>query len=801
VLTDLAFTFRSLRRQPAFTLGAIATLAVGIGATTAIFSTVNAALLRPLPFTRPEDLRALFAPATDGRFTTGRDSGVEIQRLNDPPSPSIVHAAGSIRLDSTIIQEDGTPVAVAMYSVTEGFFELFGLPMAAGPGFSTTHHRAGTPPVTVLSHRLWRDMFHGDAGVVGRPIRLMNGPVTIVGVAARDFDIPRGADLWVNAVTTPQATGHGYDGFLRVRPGASSERLRDEMAVAMDGIARDYGAIGTNRRYEIKPLVDAMVGDLGSTLVVVLSAAALLLLLASVNVTNLLLARGAVRSREIAVRVALGAGRGRIVRQLLTESMVLSTAGTLAGLLAAYVGVRMLLLLGASQLPRLDRVPFDARVLGFTLVTLLVTGVLIGFAPALRLSGTDLRTLLNESGRSATGGGSAHRTLKAMIVAEIALAITLVAGAGWLVRSFANLGTSDPGFVASGRLIFDLVLPGARFRSGDQVVSFSRTLADRLQGIGGVTKVASASTFPFGPDIDSVLYIGILGDSIDPLHPLVSRQRRVSPDFFDAMGIKMIAGRQFMPEDRQGSAPVAIVNRTFARRYLSGRDPLTVKFAFGYPEIGTTPMVTVVGVVDDVKYVSLAQAADPMFYMTQAQALYLRQTVVVRTSLADPTSIAPSVRAVMKDLDPLIPVEFHSLTQIVSASLGRQRLGMLLMILFAVAALVLAAVGIYGVIAYASAQRVGEVATRMALGATPSSVFWLMVNQGRTLALIGTVVGAGAAYVTGRLVSSRLYEVRAADPVVLLAATLLVLAISVAAMILPARRVAQVDPSRTLRMD
>src|SRR5262245_33168521 len=332
MLPDVLFTLRSLRRQPAFTLAAVATLAVGIGATTAIFSTVNATLLRPLPFPQSSNLFALYAPATDGRFTTGRDSGVEIQRLNEPPSPSIVHAAGSQRFDSTLIGEDGSASPLLLYSVTEGFFQLFGLPLALGPGFAHEHHGMGTPPVMVVSHRMWRNTLHADPGVIGRSLRLMNGMVTIVGVAAPDFDIPRGVDAWVNAVTTAESTGHGFDGYLRAQPGANAERLRDEMAVAMAGIARDYGAIGQNRKYEIKPLVDSIVGDLGSTLVVVLTASAVLLLLAVVNVTNLLLARGAVRSREIAVRVALGAGRGRILRQLITESLLLSTIGTLVGL-------------------------------------------------------------------------------------------------------------------------------------------------------------------------------------------------------------------------------------------------------------------------------------------------------------------------------------------------------------------------------------------------------------------------------------------------------------------------------------
>ena len=577
---------------------------------------MNAALLRPLPFPDPQDLFAVYTPATDGRFTTGRDSGVELARLNDP-SVSIEHAAGSARFDTTILRDDGTPVSTIAYGVTEGFFDVFRLPMMSGRTFTHAEHAPNAPPVVVLSNRLWRDLFGGDPSVVGKSLRIANGPpqpATIVGVARPELDVPRGADFWINASITPQSTGHGFDGFVRTKPGTRLERLQSEMAGAMAGIARDYGMLGKNRRYELRPLVNAMVGDLRSTLVVVLAAAALLLVLASVNVTNLMLARGSVRSREIAVRVALGAGRGRIVRQLLTEALVLSTAGTVVGLAVAYVGVRLLLAFGGSELPRLDHVPFiDVRIAGFALIVLVLTALLVGFAPALRLAGTSLRTLMNESGRSSTGSGAAHRTLKTMIVAEIALAITLVAGAGWLVRSFENLGTADAGFASKGRLVFDVVLPPSRLLPppgtervtgamiADRQLAWTHDLEDHLRPIAGVTAVATTATMPFGIDRDGVLYIGVQGDVVDPDHPLVARAHRVNERFFAAMGIKIVAGRDFTADDRSSTMAVAIVNRTFARRYLGNRDPLTAKFAAGYPEVPAAPIYTVVGVVDDVK--------------------------------------------------------------------------------------------------------------------------------------------------------------------------------------------------------
>ena len=819
MLTDLRFSVRQLWRHPGFALAAILTLAVGIGATTAIFSTVNAAVLRPLPYPHPEDLFSLDTPATDGRFTTGLVSGVEMLRLMSP-NVSILHAAGSSRIDATILRDDGTAMASVGYGVTDGFFDTFEMKPQTGRVFTHAEYTQNGPALMmVLSYHLWRDQYGSDPAMIGKTIRVANGPpqpIVVVGVAGRDFDMPHGADFWIPAGITPQSTGHGFDGYVRIKPGTRMERLNSEMASAMAGIEHDYGLIGKYRRYALKPLADAMVGDLKSMLLVVLIAAGLLLLLACVNVTNLLLARGTVRAREMAVRVALGAGRGRIIRQLLTESFVLSAAGTLIGLAFAFAGVRVLLAYGGSKLPRLDRVPFDAHVLGFALAAMIVTGLLVGFAPALRLAGTSLKSLMNESGRSSTGSGATGRILQVMIVSEIALAITLVAGAGWLVRSFANLGAAGPGFVADGRLTFEVLLPPARILPPpaapggppvtqamitDRLMTWTQNMDDRLRAIPGVTSVATAATFPFGANRDNVLYIGIQGTVFDPDHPLVSRGHRVSQGFFDTMGIKLISGRDFTPDDRLTTTPVAIVNKSFVRRYLGGRDPLSSQFGTGYPTVSMKSLFTIVGVVDDVKYVSVAQPADPAYYTPEAQGPFFVQSFVLNTSLPDPERIAGAVREAVRSQDPLLPVEPRSVTDIVAASFMRQRLGMTLMILFAVAALVLAAVGIYGVISYASAQRTGEIATRMALGATPLQVFWMMMSQGRGLAIVGTVIGVGTAYAAGRAGSSLLYEVRASDPVILLSATLVVVTITFLSILLPARRASQIDPSRVLRLE
>jgi putative ABC transport system permease protein len=797
LLQDLRFALRNLRRTPAFPLAAIATLALGVGATTAIFSTVNAALLKPLPYPGSRDLYALRTTLTDGRVTTGFLASSEIVRLNDP-ALSIARAAGLQPQEATLLGTDGTPRRTRVYAVTEGFFDVFGLPMTVG---TVTPEQIVTngPPTVVISHRVWRDQFGSDPAIVGKPIRFAEIATTVAAVAHQDFDTPHNADFWFQIRADPQGVNHSFEGYMRLKPGTDVGRARSEMASVMNGLAQEFPSSAKNRAYIVKPLIDSIVGDLGPILIIVLSATALLLLLACVNVTNLLLARGAARAREMAVRVALGAGRGRIVRQLLTESVLLAVAGAAVGLLIAFVGVRMLLRFGASALPRLDAVPFDANVLLFALVTLIVSGVLVGFAPALRLARTDVRALMNESGRTASGGRGTTRWLNAMTVAQIALAITLVAGAGWLIRGFDQLRATNPGFVADKRLVFDVALQGPKYNNGAAVVAGWNDLFDRIRALRGVTAVGSVSSFPLRGTQENSLFVQLRGEAFDPAQPKQSRQRFASPGLFTAMGVRMLAGRDFTMDDRQGTTPVAIVNNTFVRRNLSGKDPLTVQFSSGYPTVDPAREVKIIGVVDDVRQKSLSEPGEPAFYTSSIQFGARRQAVVVATTLSDMTPLQSAIRDEMRKFDPLMAIDFESAPEIIATTLQRQELGMTLMLLFGAAAVALAAVGIYGVIAYSAAQRKDEVATRLALGATPLNAFWLVVKQGRTLAAIGTAIGLAAAYGAGRIVSSRIYEVRASDPAILGAATALVVSVALIATIIPAWRVSRIEPSRVLR--
>jgi putative ABC transport system permease protein len=812
---DLRFALRGLRKAPAFSAAAIVTLALGIGATTAIFTTLDAVLLKPLPYPQAEDLYGVRTTLVDGRVTTGLASNGEISRLN-LAGGSILGAAGLQPVELTLLLSDGTPRRAQVFGVTEGFFELFGLPMTRG-GFAHDDFVAPAPlppnvpapanappprpPRVVISRHAWAELYNSDPDVVGKPIRFAEVQTTVAGVAPDGFDTPHGADYWFSQQLPPDDIGHSMEAFMRLKPGTTLERGRAEMDAVMTGLARDFPVSDFNRAFVPRPLVATVVGDLGPIMVIVMSATAVLLLLACVNVTNLLLARGAARAREIAVRVALGAGRGRIVRQLLTESAVLSAAGAALGVVLAFLGVRALLALGASTLPRLDAVAFDGRVLLFALTALVVSAVLVGFAPALRLAGSDVRALMNESGRSASGGRGTGRWLRVMTVAEIALAIILVAAAGWLVRGFAQLRTTDPGFAAEQRLIFDVTFLGARYPSGAAVRAASMDLAERLSALRGVTAVGSTSAFPMRGTLESSLLVQIHGEAFDQARPMGSRQRFVSAGYFAASGTRLLQGRDFGPDDRANTVPVAIVNRTFVERYLPGRDPLGVRFAAGYPEPDTANEVTIVGVVDDVRQKTLADAPEPAFYSASSQFALRRQTVVVATSLADVGSVQAAIREEVRRADPQIAVEFQRVTDLVASTLRRQQLGMTLMLIFGAVAVLLAAVGIYGVIAYGVAERRGEMATRLALGASPGSVFRLVMQQGGWLAIVGTVIGLAAAYGSGRIVASQVYAIRASDPFMLSMAVVLVAGITALATVVPALRAARVSPSRVLHTE
>jgi predicted permease len=654
-------------------------------------------------------------------------------------------------------------------------------------------------PAVVISTRLWKTLYNGDPAVIGKPIRFAEFNSTISGVAPRDFDMPHGGDIWIAQRTPSNDVNHGQQGFVRLRHGTTIERAKAGMSSVMNGLARDFPASDKNRIYVTKPLVESIVGDLGPILIIVMSATGLLLLLACVNVANLLLARSAARAREMAVRAALGAGWGRLVRQLLTESMVLAAAGTIVGVAVGALGLRGLLAIGASTLPRLDTVPFDTRVLVFSLLMLIVTGAIIGLAPAVRLMRSDMKTLMNDNSRSASAGRGTTRWLMTMTVAEVALAIMMLAGAGWLVRGFANLRRTDAGFVADKRLLFDVSFLGARYPNPETVRQAHLDLVAAVKGVRGVSDVGLVSAYPMRGTLEGSLLAQFHGEPFDALSAPHTRQRLASPGLFAAMGTPIIKGRDFGSGDLPNTIPVAIVNRVFVERYLKDRDPIGVQFSAGYPTPDPRNEVTIVGVVGDVRQNSLAEPAEPAFYTPLSQFPLQSATVVVSMSGSDPIAVERAIRAEMRKLNPTMAVDFELASDVVGGTLRRQQLGMALMLIFGGIAIVLAAVGIYGVVSYAGSLRREEMATRLALGASPRSVFVLVLKQGVMLGLIGAAIGLTLAYFSGQVISNRVYAIRASDPLILGLATLLITGITFLATTIPALRAARLSPANVLR--
>ena len=797
----LKHALRSLLGSPGFAIAAAGTLAVGIAAPTALFSTVNAALLTPLPYAHYENLYTVRTYYPNGRFTIGLLSTEEseaLERMTDA-----VQALALLRRSDGTLTADGESRQVAAYGVSEGFFELFGLPLALGQPFVHEDHARNAAPRVVLSDAFWKRAFGGRPDIVGATITLDGRPARVAGVARPDFDEPAGTDLWFNGYFMPHAAGHAFDGYLRLKPGSTPAALTGRMAAAMEELGRKYPDQDKDRAYRVRPLLEVTVGDLGPILVILFGATVLLLLLATSNVTNLMLARSSGRSREMAIRAALGAGRRRIAGQLLLESLLLSSAGGAMGVALAYSGIHLLLRMGGARLPRLASLRFDGTVVVFVAVAVILATLLVGIVPALRMADTDIGHVMNEAGRGVRGSRRTRRLLAAFVVAEVAVAVALVCGAARLVTSFNNLRHVDPGFDPRGRLVLDVMLPMPTYQGALRQNAWWQAVEARLRD-AGASHVAMATSLPLQHEWDSTTFVDLASmPNVAPERRPNGRLRLVSADFFRAMGIRVLTGRAFTAQDDAKSMPVAMVNREFVRRFLGDADPLRERITslrFRQVEGRLVPVeVPIVGVADDVKYASLTEAAEPVVYMPEAQAAQPRQSIVVTAVDGAPERLIPRFKAALAEIDPTVPVEVGSMPALVEGSLERQKLGAWLMSGFGIAALLLATIGVFGVIGYGVAQQAGEMAVRQALGATRGQVFRGVVAGGTRLAAAGVAIGLLLAWWMGHLIARYVYDVRPADPRVLAIGALSVTAIAVAATLLPARRASSPDLARTLR--
>ena len=807
LLLDVRYGSRMLLKNPGFTGVAVLTLALGIGANTAIFSVVNGVLLKPLPYANPDRLVRVFESSTgQPRFPMSPGNFLDYRDQN-----SVLEKFALFTRDDLELSQDERPERLSAMRISAGFFETLGVRPLLGREFAREDEAPGSNNVAVLSNALWRRRFGADPEIVGKVIALSGNAFTVVGVlppgvqhVGGDYrSLPHGdsVDVWWPMSLGPKSPrfAHFVNTLGRMKQGVTLEAAEADFNVIAERLAREHPGTNDGWRTRIQSLHEEIVGRTRTALLVLLAAVVFVLLIACVNVANLMLARATVREREIAVRAALGAGRGRLIRQLLTESMLIAVAGGGAGLLLAKVAISALVALGPSQLPRLQMVGIDGRILVFTLVISLLTGVLFGLAPALQSLKVNLNELLKEGGRTGTGGARQRALRNTLVIAEVALALVLLIGAGLLMRSFVKLQQADPGFKPDGVLTMSTSLPFARYSSPEKTVAFYQRLIDQVSALPGVQSVGAGSDLPWtGYDENSSF--NIEGKTFPENQEPSGRYHFVTPDYFRSIGVPLLEGRWFDSHDTRQSPQVILVNQSLARRYWPDEDAVGRRITFN-DQPKESDWMTVAGVIGDVKDSPNSAEAEPAFYWPHTQQPYRDLFFAIRTS-GDPVALTEAVRSEVRALDKDLPVsEIKPLDAIAEAGLARQRFTLLMVSLFAGIALALAAIGIYGVMSYLVAQRTHEMGIRLALGARQGSVMKLMLGQGMVLAGTGVATGLAASFALTRLMASLLYGVSTTDPMTFLFIAVLLGGVALVACYIPARRASTVDPIVALRYE
>ncbi len=796
---DLRIALRSLRKSWSFTVVALLCLALGTGATTAIFTVVNAVLLRPLPYPEPEQLVRIYeTQINDERWSGSASPANYLDWRRDATAfeQLVAYDRGSANLSG-----NGAPERLTAVRATANLFAALRVAPALGRTFLAGEDEPGAPHVVVLSDAVWRTRFGADRGLVGRAITLDGESYTVIGIMPPAFAFPaaRPTDVWLPLAFTPEEAAVRGNHFLqvvgRLKPGVTLTAARAQLRQIAARLARQYPDDQATRTVKLLSLHDDLFGSLRPRLLVLLGASALVLLVACVNVANLLLARAATRRREVAVRAALGAGRARLVRQFLTESVVLALAGTAAGLALARGGVHALVTLAARSVPSARPVNFDAGVFAFAVAVAVLTGIAFGLVPALQGARVSPRDGLAEGGRAGSAGRAQQRLRGGLVAAELALALVLVIGAGLLVKAFVRLAATPSGLRTDHVLTLHVSLPERQY-DGHMADRFYRPVLDRVTALPGVTAAGWISVLP----IQDYWYNGSFAIEGRPPAPRgqepVAEHREVSPGYFTALGIPIRAGRNFSEQDAAGAPLAVIVNEALVRKYFPHEDPI------GQRLVIDTLKLTIVGVAGDVRGAGLDQAPMPEFYVSYLQLpefLPSAMSLVVRATVP-PESLTPAVRGAIQSIDPTQPIyDVETMDQVVSASLADRRLYLWLLGAFAGIALVLAAAGIYGVTSYLVAQRTREMGIRLALGAEARSLVALVVRQGAQVAALGTLAGLAGAYALTRLLSSLLYGVSATDPAVFAGVAALLAGVALVACYVPARRVTRVDPTIALR--
>jgi len=803
---DLRYAVRALRRNPAFTLVAVLTLALGIGANAAIFSVVNGVLLRPLPYAEPDRLVRLytaFRGSGEERYSMSQPEFMDYKGLNHV----FENAAAYTGIGMTLTG-DGEPERIRGVAATKDLLPVLGVTLARGRNFEGDDGRQGHEPVVILAYEFWQNRFGGDPSLLGRPLMLNGISRRVIGMLPPGVTLEKAQafiPIFINPDSLTGRASNYLDGVARLRPSVTVAQAQRELSALTKRLTKQYANVypaSMGFGATVIAMRDAIVGDVRPALLMLLGAVGLVLLIACANVANLLLARGEARQREIAVRLALRAARGRILRQLLTESAVLALLGGIGGLALAWLGTKALLSVNPDAIPRMELIHIDPTVGAVTLLVAISTGVLFGLAPAIQMVRPDLQGSLKEGTRGGSVGGSQQRLGRVLVTAEIALAVVVVIGAALLMRSYWTLRNVDPGFKPGGILVVDLAVPPARY-DARATTAFYRQLVDRLSSLPDVQTAAAASELPpvaAGNNWD----IAIEGSSRAPGQAAPSPNvREVTAEYFRALSIPLARGRTFGAEDRETSVPVAVINETAARTISPGTDPVGRRVRFSSRE----PWITIVGVVRDVRSAGLGNPVPAELFLVHDQLPAIAERteramyVVLRTS-GDAMALAAPVRRIVRELDPLLAiVGMRTMTEIMDRSVAQPRFTMLLLALFGGVALTLAAIGIYGIISYGVRRRTREIGIRMALGASPANVLRLVVGQGMRLAFVGLAVGVIGALAVTRVMARLLYGIGPTDPLTFATICVLLAMVALVASWLPARRAVLTDPTSALRAE
>ncbi|HEV2280224.1 MAG TPA: ABC transporter permease [Acidobacteriaceae bacterium] len=816
LMRDLRFALRSLARTPGFTIVTLLVLAVGIGVNTAVFSVVDAVLLKPLPYPDPQAMMQIVLSTNRGNFAGAsipqfmlwsRQTGIFEQIAAAGFSPEGMNLTGGDQ-----------PEQLQALNVTRDYFALFGAPVIAGRTFTAAEDSPHGGHVVVLNYGLWKQRYGGDPRIVGRTIQLNDEPYQVVGVIGKNFVTDAPVDLWVPTQFDPNSHEMviNYTVVGRLRPGVTVGQANAQMHLTADQFRRAYGehSLPPGGGFGVVPLQQYLVGGMRFPLMVLLGAVGFVLLIACANVANLLLARASARRRELATRAAIGAGRGQIIRQLLTESLVLALAGGVLGLLLGFFGVRVLVGINPGNIPRISEtgpsIALDPRILLFTLGVSLATGILFGLLPAIAASRPNLAATLNE-GSSRSGVGFRQGKVRSiLVVSEVALALILVIGAGLLIRTFRKLGEVDPGFDTHNVLTMAMSISGERFQTTAPVAQLVRDGQDRLNAVPGVVAAGASNCLPLAAGFGMVF--DIVGRPKDGPFTGGAGFYSISSGYFSSLGIPLVRGRLFTERDDASAPGVVVISEAMARRYWPHSDPLKdrIQIGAGAGPAFAEPPRQVIGIVGDTRNRSVDQVPDPMMYIPIAQmpngetALNSKVAPVywiVRTR-ANPYTVLTPVQAALREASgDLAVAHVRTMDEVEARNIARQRFNMVLLSIFGLSGLLMAAIGVYGVMSYSVQQRTQEMGIRMALGAQTWHLRRLVIGQGMLLALLGVAAGLGGAFWLTRFLASFLFGVKAWDPVAFVATPLLLCGVALLAVWVPARRATRVDPMAALRLE